>query len=161
MGEWESLLLVIVAARRLTLARPFKAGNSRRVRLRREATPETRDIFNRRYATGSIYDLIPALKGRAKVSRRSATKSATQFPHYRKVSGKNAIAEVGLPRQLQINQSRTFLTIAGRLPALPPTVWACQRQCYWSEASLRLHAEGQIAPCCSQSRLAALRRVRW
>ena len=67
----------MVSERRLTLVRPFKAGNSRRVRSRRVATPETRGVFNRRYATGLIHYLIPALKGRAKVSRRFATKSIT------------------------------------------------------------------------------------
>jgi hypothetical protein len=75
-------VVLFVAERRLTLARPFKAGNCRGVRSRRVATPETGGLFNRRSATGPIHDLIPALKGRAKVSRRSATKNTTRLPHY-------------------------------------------------------------------------------
>ena len=90
------MVLVIVAERRLTLARPFKAGNSRRVCSRRVATPEMRGFFNRRYATGPIHDLIPALKGRAKVSRRSATKSTIQLPHYRILTSETKPFFVGI-----------------------------------------------------------------
>src|SRR6188474_992838 len=65
----------MVAERRLTLARPFEAGtvdDSVRVASRRL---KLESFFNRRYATGTIPNLILALKGRAKVSRRSAAKA--------------------------------------------------------------------------------------
>jgi len=76
IGQWGNcVVLVIVAERRLTLARPFKAGNSQRVRSRRVATPEL-EVFSIVAARREpSHYLIPALKGRAKLSRRSATKS--------------------------------------------------------------------------------------
>ena len=46
----------------MTLGRPFKAGKWSTERSRRVATSETRAQFNRRYATRTGDDLIPALK---------------------------------------------------------------------------------------------------
>ena len=48
----------------MNLARPFKAGKGQRGVRRRVATPETG--FNRRYATRTGTNVIPALKRRAK-----------------------------------------------------------------------------------------------
>ena len=50
----------------VNLARPFKAGNVQPRCSRRVVTPETKGGFNRRYATSTGNNLIPALKRRAK-----------------------------------------------------------------------------------------------
>jgi len=50
----------------MNLARRFKAGKEPPKCLRRIATPETGANFNRRYATRTAQNLIPALKRRAK-----------------------------------------------------------------------------------------------
>ena len=49
----------------MNLARRFNAGEGSTRRSRRVATPDKR--LNRRYATGTIPNLSPALKGRAKL----------------------------------------------------------------------------------------------
>jgi hypothetical protein len=50
----------------MNLARPFKAGNPQPSGPASRSDVRTSGEFNRRYATGTANNLIPALKGRAK-----------------------------------------------------------------------------------------------
>jgi hypothetical protein len=62
----------LVAERRLTLARPFKAGIANAESFLRRGV--TIDGLFHSSLTRSWLAMFPALKGRAKVNRRSATK---------------------------------------------------------------------------------------
>ena len=57
----------------VNVARPFKAGERSPKYLRRLATPEMGQTVNRRDATSTANDVIPALKGRAKLQRLYAS----------------------------------------------------------------------------------------